>query len=209
MVYFINLFSFTIYLQTDIMKTESLNTEESIKIISSMIQSTTYNIAEDKIIYLLWGYAVAISSLLQYSFTFIWSIENAWLAWLSMPVIGIYNAYYYSRKKKNKSVKTFTDNALGSIWSAFITALLVFLVAAPQTGWSVIYPVFMVLYGIGTSSTGGIIKFKPLVYGGYLSMLIGLIAFYAPYQYLFLLLALSIIVSYVIPGHMLPSPSKK
>ena len=65
----------------------------------------------------------------------------------------------------------------------------------------------MILYGVGTVSSGGILKFKPLVFGGYLSMVIGLAAFYTPYEYQFILLAAAVTVSYIIPGHLLSKVS--
>jgi len=190
------------------MENKGLKTEDSIKLMMDMVQSTRYNLAQDKVIYLMWGYTVAIAALTHYILQFQFGITQAWIVWMSMPIAGIYTGIYYSKRKKKSRVKTFTDRALGAIWSAFITALFIFLFAAPQIGWSGIYPIFMVLYGIGTSSTGSILKFKPLVFGGYSSMLIGLIAFYVSYDIQFLLLALAIIVSYVIPGHMLPKTSK-
>jgi hypothetical protein len=186
------------------MTDKTMNTDESLKLITDMVQSTKYNIAEDKSIYLMWGYSVAFAAISNYVLQFQLGIEMAWIVWLTMPIAGIYTGIYYSRKKRSSRVKTFTDRALGAIWASFIAALFIFLFASPKIGWATIYPIFMVLYGIGTSSTGGILKFKPLVYGGYLSMLIGLVAFYVPFDIQFLLLAVAIVVSYVIPGHLLP-----
>ncbi|WMN07406.1 hypothetical protein QYS48_28660 [Marivirga arenosa] len=85
-----------------------------------------------------------------------------------------------------------------------MVALIIFLFASPVLGWDGIYPVLMVLYGIGTASTGGIIKFKALSIGGYVSMFIGLVAFYLGFEIQLFLLALSVMVSFIIPGHLLP-----
>jgi len=186
------------------MNQQELSNQDSIKIIMEMVQSTKYNIARDKVIYLMWGYLVAISSLAHYVLQFQLEISQAYYVWLSMPVAGIITGIYYGRKKKHSTAKTFTDRAMSSIWIAFIVALIIFLLASPQIGWGAVYPIFMVLYGIGTSTSGGIMKFKPLVIGGYLSMGVGLLAFYQPFDIQLFLLALAVIVSYVIPGHLLP-----
>jgi hypothetical protein len=190
------------------MEKQELSNQDSIKIIMEMVQSTKHNIAQDKVIYLMWGYLVSISALTHYVLQFQMDIYQAYYVWLSMPVAGIITGVYYGRKKRKSTAKTFTDRAMSSIWIAFIVALIIFLLASPQIGWTVVYPVFMVLYGIGTATSGGIMKFKPLVIGGYLSMVIGLVAFYQPYDIQFFLLALAIIVSYVIPGHLLPNQQK-
>lgn len=186
------------------MKDKTLNTDESIQLIMEMVQSTKYNIAEDKFIYLLWGYAVAISAITHYIMQFILKVEMAWIVWLSMPIAGFVTAIYYIKKKRKARTKTFTDRALGGVWAAFVAAMIIFLMASPQVGWPIVYPILMVLYGIGTSITGTIIKFKPLVIGGYLSMLTGLVAFYMSFEIQLFLLAIAVIVSYIIPGHLLP-----
>jgi hypothetical protein len=186
------------------MEQEKLKVEESLNIISEMISTTKYNISQDKFIYLMWGYAVAFSAMAHYVLQYQLGFEMAWLVWFTMPIAGIYNGIYFSRKKNKARVFSFTDRALASIWRAFVAALFVFLFASPALGWDGIYPVLMVLYGIGTASTGGIIKFKALTVGGYISMLVGLAAFYFTFETQLFLLSLSVIVSFIIPGHLLP-----
>jgi hypothetical protein len=186
------------------MEQEKLKIEESLNIISEMISKTKYNISEDKFIYLMWGYAVTISAMAHYVLQYQLGYEMAWIVWFTMPIAGIINGIYFSRKKKSARVFSFTDRALASVWKAFIAALFVFLFASPALGWNGIYPVLMVLYGIGTASTGGIIKFKALSVGGYLSMLVGFAAFYVGFEMQLFLLSLSVIVSFIVPGHLLP-----
>jgi hypothetical protein len=186
------------------MKQNKLKLEESLNIISEMINTTKYNISEDRFIYLMWGYAVAGSAMINYIFQYQLNIEEGWYVWLTMPIAGIVNGVYFSRKKNKAKVVSFTDRALGSVWISFLVALVIFLVASTQLGWDAIYPVLMVLYGVGTASTGGIIKFKPLTIGGYLSMLIGLVAFYVEFEIQLFLISLSVICCYIVPGHLLP-----
>lgn len=186
------------------MEQEKLKVEESISIITQMVNTTKYNISEDKSIYLMWGYAVALSAITQYVLQFQLNVDMAWLVWFTMPVAGIVNAIYFGRKKKKATAISFTDRALSSIWKAFVVALIIFLLASPVLGWDGIYPILMVLYGIGSASTGGIIKFRALSVGGYISMVIGLAAFYLSFEIQLFLLSLSVLVSFIIPGHLLP-----
>jgi len=188
------------------MKEAQISNQDSLDIIAGMLQSTRHNIAEDKVIYLLWGYGVAITAFAHYVLQFLLNTHpaTASIVWLSMPVLGIVNGIYFSRKKKNKGVKTYIDRAMSAIWLSFIGALVCFLFAAPAVGWAVIYPMFMILYGIGSASSGGILKFNPLIFGGALSMIIGLIAFYQVFELQLILLAVAVVVSFVIPAHLLP-----
>ncbi|WP_439482676.1 hypothetical protein [Cyclobacterium plantarum] len=190
------------------MTSQHLKAEESLHIITEMIKSTRYNISEDKIIYLMWGYAVALSGIIHYLLEFNLRYQRAWLVWISMPVIGIISGIYYSKKNKRARQKSFTDRALASLWISLVIGFFVLLFASPAIGWSGIYPVFMLLYGIGTATTGGIIKFRPLVIGGLLSMALSLFAFYIGFEYQLLLIALAVIVSYIIPGHLMPKAVK-
>ncbi len=108
------------------METKKFDTNESIALIMNMVDSTKHNIAEDRIIYLLWGYAVALSAIIHYLLVYVMGVspDQASLVWLSMPALGIIQGVYFSRKKKTKKVKTYIDRAMASIWISFIAALL-------------------------------------------------------------------------------------
>jgi hypothetical protein len=58
------------------------------------------------------------------------------------------------------------------------------------------------LLGIGTSLSGVIFRFRPLMIGGILNWIIALTAFYVDFDIQLLLLALSMVVSYLIPGYL-------
>lgn len=185
------------------MEKENLKAEDSLRIISEMISSSKYNLSEDRNIYLMWGYAVAISAVIHYVLQFHLDIKEAFYVWLSMPVLGIINTIYFAKKKKQKKVQTYVDRALSYIWLGFLFIILSLLVISPQLSWNGVYPIFMFLYGFATISTAGLIKFKPLAIGGIVSVLCGIFASYLTFDYQILLLALAIICSFVIPGHLL------
>lgn len=192
------------------MEKRQLTTDESLQIIRDMVSKTKHNIAADKIVYLMWGYTVAFCSLLHYSLLVVIGVDPniAPLVWLSMPLLGIIHGFYFRKRNKNRHVKTHIDRALSSVWLSFIAALLVFLFSAPVVGWQVVYPMLMVLYGIGASTSGGILNFKPLIIGGALSMAIGFISFHMDFEIQLLLLATAIIISFVLPAHQLPKENK-
>ncbi|WMN07407.1 hypothetical protein QYS48_28665 [Marivirga arenosa] len=84
------------------MEQDNLKVEESLNIISQMVNTTRYNISEDKIIYLMWGYAVALSAITQYILQYQLNVEMAWLVWLTMPIAGVVNGIYFGRKRKRQ-----------------------------------------------------------------------------------------------------------
>jgi len=73
----------------------------------------------------------------------------------------------------------------------------------------VAYPLIMIIYGFGTWVSGGVLKYAPLIIGGVICWVLAGIAFYFPFNVQILLLALSILIAYIIPGHMLKIKASK
>ncbi len=185
------------------MKNEELEVNESLNIISEMVNASKHNLAEDSIIYLMWGYGVAISALLHYVLHFYIGLNYAHYVWFTMPVLGIINFIYFAKKEKRKRVNTYINRSMAYVWLGFLLCILSLLAISSQLNWSGVYPVFMLFYGMATISSGGILKFKPLLIGGAMSIIIGIFAAYFAFEYQLLLLSLAIICSFVIPGHLL------
>ena len=66
----------------------------------------------------------------------------------------------------------------------------------------------MLFYAIGTFISGRILRFRPLIYGGLFSLLLILSvlvfpALLASFQQNLIILALSIVATYLIPGYLL------
>ena len=66
-----------------------------------------------------------------------------------------------------------------------------------------VLPYFIQLYGRGTFVAGCFLKFKPLVAGGITARMIAVAAIYLSYDYPMIAGAAAILVSYIIPGHLL------
>jgi hypothetical protein len=69
--------------------------------------------------------------------------------------------------------------------------------------WEISNVLVIVMYGLGTFVSGGILKFRPLIIGGICCWIIALGAFFIPGEYTLLLVAISIIIAYLIPGYLL------
>lgn len=69
-------------------------------------------------------------------------------------------------------------------------------------------PVFILLYALGTFITGRFIQFKPLMLGGGSCFAISLVSFLLDGPEQLLMVALAILFSYLIPGHMLKNHQK-
>jgi len=64
------------------------------------------------------------------------------------------------------------------------------------------------LYGLGTYISGSMMKFKPLIIGGYISWALAVVGLFLAPIYSLPLISISIIVAYLIPGYILKTRAK-
>jgi hypothetical protein len=190
------------------MENKNLNELESLRLIESMIASAKTDIHDNGFRYLLWGWLVFVASLSQYILLTVVKYPYHYMVWMLMPVGGIISGIYGYRERKNAKVKTYIGEFLGYLWIAFCIALIIVLVFSNKIGYTNSNPLIMALYGIGTFVSGGILKFKPLIYGGICCFVLSAIAFIVPFEIQLLLLSVSVLLGYIIPGYMLKAQSK-
>lgn len=190
-----------------------MNEKESLAIIREMIDRSRTNFKEQSFYYLLWGWLVVASVLVQAA---LFNMGNAyhWIVWPIMGLAGGITSGIYGKKQGMKAgYSTHLDRAMGYVWIGFVIYLVLVLLLSSTgkfgpDGWNVSFVLIMGLYGLGTFISGGLLKFKPLVFGGVASfILVALTAIIpslvADFNGALIMLAVSIVVSYLIPGYML------
>lgn len=188
----------------------TFNEQDSIKVITEMIENSKAKIRDNGFFYLLWGWLVLIASITNFVLLQI-GFEQAWLPW---PILmiggGIASGIAGYRLGKKAKAKTMFDTAMVYLWYGFLVTLLIILFTASsgKISWNVTNTLIISLYGLGTFVSGGILKFKPLIFGGIISWVLAIATLYVPEIYSLLMVALSIIVAYLIPGYMLKSRNK-
>ncbi len=133
-------------------------------------------------------------------------IYYSFLAWpVIMTAGGVISAVAGIRMGKRAGYLTHIDTAIIYLWYGFFFALLIILAFAigGKITWEITNALIISMYGLGTFVSGGILKFKPLIIGGICCWIIALGVFFVPGDYMLLLVALSIIISYLIPGYLL------
>ncbi len=187
----------------------SIDERKSLELIRGMINNGRRNFNEGSAFYLIWGWAVLIAGLGQYVLLNVMSYEYHWATWpVIMVIAGIISVVVGVRHGKKKRYVTFTDTAMKYLWGGFVIYLFAVLFMSPKIGWSSSYVLIVGLYGFGTFVSGGILQFRPLIIGGLLSIALAFLGVFAPFitdsfSNVLLLLCLSIVVSYLIPGYML------
>ncbi len=182
--------------------------QESLATIQNMIDNAQGRFQEKGELAILWGWLVFITSIVHFSllkFNLV-SPNYAWIVWPLMSVIGLFFQYRILKKKsETQQSMTFQDRSMIYLWSA-ITILYLFvlvLVLSSHINWAVSYGLFLVIFGMGSFITGGIIRFTPLVIGGLVGIPIGLFAIYAPIEYIQLFMAAGVLSFNLIPGYLL------
>ena len=176
--------------------------EQQLNLISEMIQTAQKEFNDKSFIYLLWGWAVCLASLAQFGLMKI-NYSNSGIIWaIIIPLAMILQVVFMLRQKKTERVRTHMDRIVGYVWIAFGASMTVVLVSGDVMQLST-FPVLILLYGIGTFISGGIMKLKPMMMGGICCWVIGLAAFHVTFDYQLLLLSLSLLLAYIIPGHIL------
>jgi hypothetical protein len=193
------------------MENDNLTPEQSLALINQMITGVKKELKDNGFFFLLWGWLVFVSAMSNFILLKMQS-EYAFYVWpILMPLGGIISAIYgFTRlKRKEKRVKTFVDRAMGYVWISFGAALCIVLSSSSQLGFEKIYPFVLLIYGIGTFITGGIIKMKLLIWGGIFCWILSIVAFYVNFEAQLILLAAAIAVAYIIPGHVINANYRK
>mgnify|MGYP006902061738 CR=1 FL=1 len=184
------------------MNQSTFTENDSMQVIQEMIANAKKDVRNDRFYYLIWGWLTLTASLGHFVLLKI-GYEHPYIVWLLMILGGVASFFRARKHKRDSRVKTYVDRFIGNLWIAVSAGILISLVAAAtKVGYDIAYPFLIVLFGVGTYMSGVIFKFRPLIIGGILNWLIALTAFYVSFDIQLLLLALSMIVSYLIPGYL-------
>jgi hypothetical protein len=176
-----------------------------LNVIYDMIENSKTKIRENAFFYLLWGWLVLLASLSHF---IMWKfgIFYSFLAWPIIMTAGmVVSVIAGIRLGKRSSYRTHIDTAVIYLWYGFFFTLMVLIAFAigRKISWEITNALIISMYGLGTFVSGGILKFKPLIIGGICSWIIALCAFFVPGEYTLLLVSVSIIIAYLIPGYLL------
>jgi len=177
--------------------------QESLQLIQSMIETTKHSISDQSPFFLLWGWAVMIGCLLQYYLKVIADYPQHYYAWFVTPVALAIHIYLVIKFTKKVKVKTYINDANTYLWTALGFSFFAVAFIFSRIGWEYCYPFYIILYAIGTYVSGSLIKFKPLIIGGSICFVLAIVTVNLSFDMQILMLAAAILVSYIIPGHLL------
>jgi hypothetical protein len=206
---------------------ENFDEKESLKLITEMINKTKESFHDTGFGPIMWGALIALCSIAQYcSIVFHFNLPfNVWL----LPIIAIVPQIYYSIQQGKKiGAKSYNDIAMDFTWIAFgismgILSYVVNVIGVDLKNGIPNYmqvrgnfrfydhttSLFLILYAIPTFITGGIMKFKPMLFGGILCWVLAFISVFTKGDIDMLLTAVAAIFAWLIPGIMINKGYRK
>jgi hypothetical protein len=205
---------------------KNLTGEESLRLITEMIQKAKASVHERGTSAILWGTAIFIAGMvsfiqLRFKFTIGFDI------WLLIFVALALQIVIIIRESKGRKFRAHEERAIDAIWTVFgisIAAVGFYVGMVPgvtekfyaeHKGVSVenlkdfpkyiysISSIYLIVYAIPTLATGIITKFKPMLIGGIACYILFVISCYTNTMWDMLLIGVAGLISWLIPGLIL------
>lgn len=186
------------------METEEkvLTGEESLKIITNMINKTKVNIRQSSFHLLFWGWLLFFCSLSEYLLLKFTDLANPWYVWyLVIPGAFVSMIYGFIKGRKER-VYTYATSLYIWTWIAFMAAAVV-LFTIIWGRWELFASLILMLSAVPTFISGMIIKFRPLLIGAFTFWIFALVARFSGPDIAPLAVPAAMLTGYLIPGYLL------
>lgn len=178
--------------------------EESLRIITEMINKTKVNIHQSSFHLLFWGWLIFACSLSEYLLWKFTSFATPYYVWFFViPGIFVSVIYGFTTGKKAR-IHTYADRLYMWIWIGFLIASVVLFIVHSNR-METVAPYILLLGGFPTFVSGFVIKFKPLVAGGITFWVLALIIHFSGPEIAPLGMPVAMLTGYLIPGYILKS----
>lgn len=188
------------------MEEKNITEQESLAIIQQMIDRSKQQLNDSSKYFLMWGFAVFTCAITQYILLKL-LLPHTQRIWLLMPAMVIIHILLARKEIKKEKVTTYNSKAIRALWMALGISFFILAFLSSKISFNML-PFLILFYGIGTFTTGRIIEFKPLVFGGASCFFLCILINYIDGAEQLLILALSVLLSYIIPAILLKKQFK-
>lgn len=178
--------------------------KEALQLIEQTILNTKQKIKDDGFSLIMWGWIVIVGNILSY-IAITQQLNYLHFYWaIACPVGGILSGVRGAKNDKKATTNTHIGNAIKFVWIGSGMAAILLWFAAFNFGWQYINAAMFVAFAIPVFVTGGMMKFKPAIFGGLTLFLFGIVCFFtANYSWVFLIASLGWALGYLVPGYIL------
>jgi uncharacterized protein with PQ loop repeat len=213
------------------MEEKTLSEQESLRLITDMINKAKSSFHENGSSAILWGSVIAFCGLISFA-QIQWNFSIGFDVWLLTLFAFIPQAYITIRQRKNKRVVSHIEAAMNAIWIVYaisIFALVFYFNVVPSatdklltadgihltkatadgkiTAFNYFIPssgsLLLLLYAIPTLATGMACKFRPMTIAAILCYVFFIVSCFVPAAYDMLLNGLAGIFNWLLPGIIL------
>jgi hypothetical protein len=179
-----------------------LSGEESLKIISDMINKTKTDIQQSSFHLLFWGWLILFCSVSEYLLFKFSDFASPWYVWLFV-IPGVFISMIYGFVKgRRQTVFTYATSVYVFAWVAFLVSSVILYLVVRNT-IDIFSPLILTLAAIPTLISGVILRFRPLVYGAISFWVFALVANYGGPDISALAVPAAMLTGYLIPGYIL------
>lgn len=183
---------------------KNLSAEQSLSIISNMIQQAQGNVRGNSFFFLLWGWVIAAANFGMYYLIEYTDYAKPHLVWLIVIPAGIASAIYGSKLDRQYKTRTHIDTIYNWLWVSYAIAIIPLWVFGHKINY-MINPVVLVFTAVPTFLSGIIVRFTPLLIGGACFFGFGIACFFVEGTTQLLIGGVAIVCGYLIPGYLLRS----
>ncbi len=183
--------------------------QESLQLITQMIQKAKNDFVETGISALLWGSIVSFCSLVQFV-SFYYPFQGAGYVWTLTFFAVIPQVVISIKENKKKQFRGYHESAIGSIWitfgiSMFLLSFYFGFLSSQGIDAGKLHQdtLYLIVYGIPTFSTGIARRFTPMIVGGIACWIFAIASAFTPYPYNMLFVAAGALLAWFVPGLIL------
>lgn len=181
---------------------ENLSPQQSLDIIATMIHEAKGRVQKNSFYFLLWGWVIVVANLGMYILTKL-DYDRPYVIWLITVPAWIYSMVKgYRQGREGGTRSSHLDRITGTIWIAYGAVIFTFVAFGHLINFQ-LNPTILLITAIPTFTSGIIINFKPLMMGGVVFWIAGIISFLLPMDAQPLAGAVAIACGYLAPGYLL------
>lgn len=163
------------------MEDKQLTPQESMALISAMIQQSKHRVTMSNIrVSVMWGILTIVTAILVTVLLVTMRDPVYNYGWFAIPAIGIPLNILLMRNKEKPKVRTFIDTVNDTIWKtagyvglALCVACIIFNICGYPQAWLAMYYSAFILVGFGAVAMGAVMKEKSYIAGGAVSIAAG------------------------------------
>lgn len=193
-----------------------INEQQSFEVIREMIQVSQKKLKNDGILFILWGWIMFFNYAYNYLLGFVvlpYPIKKGIdYSGILIAFVAVAFSIYYILKQRKK-VQTYIGISLRYVWFSLIacqmlTSMIIYNVLH-VVNFELQHPIFMMFIAFATVITGGVLRYRMIIFGG---IIFGLLAYLCSYFNLreqLIMEAVAWLIAFIIPGHLLYSKRNK